>query len=197
MPVAIYLHGFLSSPQSYKAVATQSWLAEHRPGWRFLCPDLTSYPTRSRVIIDELFRGLDEAPCVLGSSLGGFWATYVCENFATAGTVLINPAVRPYARFAGLVGQSVSNYHTGEETVLAQADIDLLEQIDPGELKHKDRYWLLAQTADETLDYRAAVSRFDGCKQAILEGGNHAFAGFDAWLAPIFQFFDQQLSACG
>lgn len=194
MPTLLYIHGFLSSPLSAKARLTQTWLREHQPDWRYECPALSSYPAQARMTLEETCARLSGDPVrrdavyLVGSSLGGFWATYLAERYGFP-AVLVNPAVHPQRRFADLVGQPLKNYHTAETYILSQADLDVLESCEPKTLRNTDLYWLMVQTGDEVLDYRLAVQRYWGCRQTVEHGGNHTFEGFENWLAEVAEFF--------
>lgn len=191
MPTLIYIHGFLSSPKSAKAQITHDWLQYHHPDWRFECPYLSSHPVQAKAALEALIQTLEgEDIYLIGSSLGGFWATYLAEKFGFP-AVLVNPAVSPQRRFQALVGQSLKNYHTAETCVLTQNDLVELEACDTGPLRNPDLYWLLVQTADETLDYRDAVAKYCGCRQTVETGGSHAFDGYEGWLPDIAEFFEE------
>src|SRR5690606_38539819 len=92
-------------------------------------------------------------------------------------------------RFKTLVGQTLSHYYTGAETVLTHRDLDFLQQVSP-QVTDPDRYWLLVQTGDATLDYRHAVDFYVNCQQTVDQGGNHSFEHFDRWLPQIIEFLD-------
>jgi predicted esterase YcpF (UPF0227 family) len=190
MPTLLYIHGFLSSPQSAKARLTQEWLREYRPDWHYECPALSSYPVQARATLENTCArlGCNDAVYLIGSSLGGFWATYLAERYGFP-AVLVNPAVHPQRRFGELVGQTLKNYHTAETYRLTQADLDELEACAPQSLRNTDLYWLMVQTGDEVLDYRLAVEFYQGCRQTVERGGNHTFEGFENWLAEIADFF--------
>lgn len=190
MPTVVYLHGFLSSSASKKARVTDSWFAKNQPSWRFLCPDLPSSPYLTKQALDELFKDdeLQQDVFLIGSSLGGFWATYIAEQKSFP-TVLINPAVSPQERFQPMLGQPLKHYHTGEEVRLQERDFEALKACDTKLIHRHDNFWLLAQEGDEVLDYQLAVSRYQGCRQSIESGGSHEFDGYEAWLPEILQFF--------
>lgn len=193
MPSLVYLHGFLSSPLSIKAQTTNAWLKEHHPDWQFHCPSLPSSPALTKQAVDECFSQLDPRQTgVIGSSMGGFWATYICERYAIP-TVLINPAVSPHVRFRHLVGTSMKNYYTTEICTLQDTDNEVLEACDQTTIRDADLYWLLVQTKDEVLDYRLAVERYRGVQQAVEEGGSHAFDGYEARLPDIIEFIQRRL----
>lgn len=191
MPTLLYIHGFLSSPKSAKALATHHWLQYHRPSWRFECPFLSSHPAEARAALETLVSPLlADGVYLVGSSLGGFWATYLTERYGLP-SVLINPAVSPQRRFAELVGQPLKNYHTGQPFTLRQQDLVELEACDVARLSNTDLYWLLVQTGDETLDYRDAVAKYQGCRQTVEAGGSHTFEGYENWLPDMVAFFEE------
>lgn len=188
----VYLHGFLSSPKSNKARETQSWLAEHAPEIRFICPQLSSYPSEVKHQLDELIGTcVPENTALIGSSLGGFWSTYLVENYAVAKAALINPAVTPQSRFDEFVGRELRHYYTDEQVLLQREDLEHLHMMDAADISRPNAYWLLVQTADETLDYRLAVNKYRAAKQWVEEGGNHAFENYVQRLPAIFEFLTQ------
>lgn len=190
MPTLLYIHGFLSSPKSAKAQVTQSWLRYHRPQWHYQCPFLSPHPQEAKAALDGLVMQLEgEEIHLIGSSLGGFWATYLTERYGLR-SVLINPAVQPQNRFTDIIGQPLENFHTGEPCMLHQEDIEFMAECDPPELRDLDLYWLMVQSGDETLNYRDAVARYSGCRQTVEAGGDHSFVGYEGWLSEIVEFFE-------
>jgi len=181
MAALLYIHGFLSSPLSFKAQQTQAWLAANHPEIDYHCPQLSPYPAETRQLLERLVESLLPQPVyIMGSSLGGFWATWLVEKYNLR-ALLINPAVRPQEFMPGYVGMELKSYHTDDVYRLHPHHIDEIESVDvtPERL---DNYWLLVQTGDETLDYRQAVKKYAGCKQTIEEGGDHSFQGFERYL---------------
>lgn len=197
MPTIVYLHGFLSSSASQKAKATRTWLAQYRGDWNFLCPDLPSNPEQTQTTLDCLFRqqqlqGTEVG--LIGSSLGGFWATYLAQQQSLP-TVLINPAVAPQTRFSEFAGRSLQHYYRDEQCILTDTDLRVLEHCDVPRIAEPDLYWLLAQKGDQVIDYRLAERRYAGCRQSIEDFGNHEFSGYERWLPEIADFFQESFSA--
>ena len=181
MAALLYIHGFLSSPLSYKAQQTQSWLARNHPEIDYHCPQLTPYPAQTQRELEALVESLlPQAVYLMGSSLGGFWATWLAEKYDLR-ALLINPAVRPYEFMPAYLGRDLASYHTADSYRLSAAHIDEIKQVDVP-ISRRGNYWLLVQTGDETLDYRQAVAKYAGCKQTIEEGGDHGFQGFERYL---------------
>lgn len=188
MAALLYIHGFLSSPLSFKAQQTAQWLAENRPEIDFYCPQLPPYPAQTQAILESLVESLLPQPVYLmGSSLGGFWATWLVEKYNLP-AVLINPAVRPQDFMPAYLEVDLKSYHTDDSYRLSARHIDEIIAVDVP-VAHPDNYWLLVQTGDETLDYRQSVQKYHACKQAIEDGGDHAFQGFERYLDDCMIFF--------
>ena len=183
----VYLHGFNSSPASSKALQ----LAEHmarigRPA-EYLCPCLPNSPREAvaRVEAELAPRGAAQITLV-GSSLGGFYATHLAEKHGWK-AVLVNPAVHAHALMRDALGPQ-TNWHTGEKWELTEAHLAELAALDVPAITRPERYLLLAQTGDEVLDYRDAVAYYAGARQIIEEGGDHGFVGFDRHFSTILDF---------
>lgn len=123
---------------------------------------------------------------LIGSSLGGYYATCLAEanNLKAA---LINPAVHPYRHWDEYIGEH-QNYYTDEIHHVTEEHVNELEKMDSEELRYPHNYMLLAQTADEVLDYRLAEARYREGTCIIQEGGNHSFENFAFFLPVIFDF---------
>lgn len=189
MPLLLYIHGFLSSPFSHKAQQVQAWLADNRPDIDYACPALTAYPDQALARLEALVEErLPEDIYLLGSSLGGFYATHLAEKYNLR-SVLINPAVAPHRLISEYLDRDLKNYHTDEHYRLGSEHIDTLRALDRDRLQYPANFWLMVQTGDETLDYRQAVAKYRGCRQLVEEGGDHSFQNFDRWLPGILEFF--------
>jgi hypothetical protein len=179
----LYFHGFNSSPQSTKARQTAGWLAERGLGDRFHCPALPYSPQAAAALIARQFDRLDPVHTTLvGSSLGGFYATWAAERFGCR-AVLINPAVRPQCLLVDYLGPQ-QNLYTGEQYRLERHHMDELAALEPATLT-PSRYWLLVETGDETLDYRDAVTYYAGARQSVVNGGDHSLQSWLQWLPQV------------
>jgi len=187
MAALLYIHGFLSSPLSFKAQQTQAWLAANHPEIDYHCPQLSPYPAQTQRLLEDLVESLLPEPVYLmGSSLGGFWATWLAEKYNVR-ALLINPAVRPQEFMPKYVGVELKSYHTDDMYHLHRRHVDEIKSADV-QPRRLDNYWLLVQTGDETLDYRRAVEKYAGCKQTIEEGGDHSFQGFERYFESGLKF---------
>jgi uncharacterized protein len=180
----IYIHGFNSSPASFKAGVIQHELESRGRGADFLAPALPHSPAAAAALLGQLVRAHRDA-CVIGSSLGGFYATWLAERYGVR-AVLLNPAVRPYELLAREVRRQ-RNFHTGEEyefTAQHLAELRALEVV----AITPERYLLLVETGDEVLDYRDAVEKYRGAQQLVIEGGDHGFGDFAQYLDTVLVF---------
>lgn len=192
MAVLIYLHGFLSSPGSHKAQQVKQWLAQQRPDIRYECPHLTPYPDQTRKQLQTLVNGLGtERVFLMGSSLGGFWATWLAEQYNLR-AVLINPSVRPWEFMPDYLEVDLKGYHTDDSYRLEARHVEEIKALDVARPSRPENYWLLVQTGDETLDYRQAVEKYQGARQTVEPGGDHAFQSLERHLPELIAFLDNQ-----
>lgn len=177
-----YLHGFNSSPQSHKAQVLGRFLAERGLGAQYACPAL---PPLASAAIREAERFLSKDTCFIGSSLGGFYATWLAEKHGVK-AVLINPAIDPHNGLRAYLGRQ-ENLHTGEPYELTKAHLrdwegHYVPLITPG------RYLLIVETGDEVLDYRRALERYAGAEAIVVQGGDHSLQSFPQHLPRILEF---------
>jgi predicted esterase YcpF (UPF0227 family) len=176
----VYLHGFNSSAQSHKAQVLGRYLQERGLGASYACPDLPPHPA-------EALRVMEAMPnaCFVGSSLGGFYATYMAEKHG-ARAVLINPAIDPHVGLRSYLGPQ-KNLHTGEPYELTEGYLKAWQDLYVPRITPQ-RYLLLVETGDEVLDYRRAVERYAGAQQVVIPGGDHSLQSFSEHLPRILEF---------
>ncbi|MDO9158854.1 MAG: YqiA/YcfP family alpha/beta fold hydrolase [Burkholderiaceae bacterium] len=186
----LYLHGFRSSPRSMKAQKMADLMARQHPDVAFECPQL---PPSPRVAMQEVSAqlarwalGPAEQLVVMGSSLGGFYATWVAERVpaaAAARVVLINPAVTPEHDLARHIGE-LTSWHNPEERFFFRPEfVGELRELHAGPLTQPQRYQVWAATGDEVLDWRAMQARYQACPGLqVVQGSDHALSDFDTHL---------------
>ena len=185
MPAIIYLHGFRSAPQSAKATQLKARMAARGLADRFWCEQLPVGASDVLSLVESAIARFD-APTLVGSSLGGYYATWLAERHGLR-AVLINPAVIAPLSLAQYIGPQ-TNLYSGETFEFTAAHVDQLRRIEVPEIADPTRYWLLAETGDELLDYRHAVAKYAGARQTVLDGGDHSFTRWADYLDPVIDF---------
>jgi uncharacterized protein len=182
----IYLHGFNSSPESRKARVLEHYLASRGSADEFACPALPHWPGEAIAAAESIIRThANETVCLVGSSLGGFYATHLAEKHGLR-AVLINPAIDPHIGLRAYLGPQ-QNLYSGERYELTEGHLDeWARQYEPA--VSPERYLLIVETGDEVLDYRLAVDRYRGAPQIVIEGGDHTLQSFPEHLPRILDF---------
>ena len=188
-PTIVYLHGLNSAPASIKARALGEAIAalpaDERP--EYFVPALHHRPAEAVRAVDAWLDA--RAPATLafvGSSLGGYYATYFAERRA-ARAIMINPSVRPYSDLEGYLGPQ-RNMYTGDTYELTREHFDELRALRVGTITRPERYLLMVQSGDEVLDWREAVGYYGGAWQFVQGDGDHAFQDFEAQIPVILRF---------
>lgn len=178
----LYLHGFRSSPKSFKARAIGDWLAHHRPDVTWWCPQLPPSPREAiALVFEELPRWPVERMAVMGSSLGGFYATVVAERIGCRAVVL-NPAINPARDLAGYIGDLTSFHDPDDHFYFRPEYVTQLRLMTPRAITRPERYCAIIAKGDEVLDWREMSARYEGATMRLLEGGDHALSDFDVQL---------------
>lgn len=186
----LYLHGFRSSPRSMKALKVaarvQALQAQGHPlVWH--CPQLPPSPAQAMA---EVFAAVAHWPAersaVIGSSLGGFYASVVAERLGWR-AALLNPAVHPARDLARHIGEQTA-WHSDERFFFRPEYVEELRALEPGALTRPARYFAVIAKGDEVLDWREMQARCKGARIKLLEGGDHALSDFDAHLDEVLGF---------
>jgi predicted esterase YcpF (UPF0227 family) len=182
----LYLHGFNSSPGSHKARVLKRYMDAGRLGDQYSCPALPHWPLRAIAAIEaEIGKHAGESVTLVGSSLGGFYATYLAERHGLR-AVLINPAVYPHEGLRAYLGVQ-RNLHTHRPYELTEKHLHQWEKLYLPSVRAQ-RYLLLLETGDEVLDYREAVEKYRGAHQIVVAGGDHSFMSFPEHIPLILDF---------
>ena len=189
MSQVIYLHGFLSSPQSEKAQLTKAYVEQNVKDVILHIPQIPNTIDKVADVILPIVKPIvaDGEPLkLIGSSMGGFLSTWLIEQFGGK-AVLINPAVAPYRLMQDYMGPH-QNPYTLETFEVTEAHIDILRTLEPSAIAKPECYKVLLQSGDETLDYRLAEQRYVGSDVLVEQGGNHSFVNYQRHLGDIFDF---------
>lgn len=187
----IYLHGFRSAPASIKARALKARMSARGLGNAFWCEQLPPRPRDAIALIEaEIERALhsdpNTRPVLAGSSLGGYYATWLAEKHKLK-AVVINPSVIAALSLAPYLGPQ-TNLYTAEQFELTPTHLEELRALEVPIISAPERYWLLVETGDEVLDYRDAVKKYAGARQTVLEGGDHSFSRWNDYLDEVIAF---------
>ena len=186
----LYLHGFRSSPQSAKARLMAARVQAGHPGVRWWCPQLPPSPSQAADLIAEGLAGWPRGRmAVVGSSLGGFYATWVAERQGCRAVVL-NPAVDPARDLAAHIGEQVAWHDPAERFFFRPEYVDELHALQAGPLADPARYLAVIAKGDELLDWREMAARYQGVRLRVLEGSDHALSDFARHLDEVLAFLD-------
>jgi len=180
----VYLHGFISAPASRKATMLRDYVANCVTGLECRVPALDHRPSRAIEQVAQACAGVDARDLTLvGSSLGGFYATVMAERLGCR-AVLLNPAVHPDRHFHRHLGPQ-ENLYTGEAFTLTREHVEDLRVLDVAAISRPARYWLFVETGDEVLDYREAVDYYAGALHEVVQGGDHSLVSFPEYIPDI------------
>ena len=186
----LYLHGFRSGPQSQKVQALAARMNARGLGDQLWCEQLSPVPFKAIAQAEaQIAHCLKSGhpPALAGSSLGGFYVTHLAEKHGLK-CVAINPFV-PHADFdqSLFMGEHEMIY-SGERFTFSEAHAAQIAALDTPVISRPANFWLLAEEGDETLDYRHAVTRYAGCHQTVLPGGDHGFTRWEDYLDNVIAF---------
>ena len=192
----VYLHGFRSSPQSTKSQLTQRWVAHNAPGVTWWSPQLPASPQEaSELILRHTADWPAHSMAVMGSSLGGFYASWLSRRRGCR-AVVINPSVQPARSLAGYIGTHPLWHDPTQQLHFAPHFVDELRALQrelppeepPGPRGHPERLLALLGTHDELLPFEEMRQRYASCTLRVVPGGDHALSGFEAWLPEVMAF---------
>ena len=163
-------------------------VAQRHPGVTFWCPQLPPSPKEA---MEQVAKGVaqwpGEAMGVVGSSLGGFYASWVAQHKGCK-CVLLNPAVHPARDLARYIGEQTAWHDPAERFFFQPGYIDELRALDVSDRPPAAPEMAVIAQGDEVLDWREMTARYPGAKIKLLEGGDHALSGFGAHMDEVFGF---------
>lgn len=184
----LYLHGFQSSPLSFKAQLISQEIEKVGGSTRCFCPQLPLSPAKSMEIAEDFLSEYSpESITVIGSSLGGYYANWLAERYACK-AVLLNPVIDPWKirildDLPDKTDLRVREWLDFREN--CKSELDAIRVV---HITKPERYLLLAATGDELLDWRLMQAHYRGAKQIIIEGGDHGLSCFGQYLKKVLRF---------
>jgi len=186
----LYLHGFRSSPRSTKAQKVAQQVANHHPGVTLWCPQLPPSPRAAMVLVMQGIAAWPRARmAVIGSSLGGYYATRVAEHTGCR-AALLNPAVHPARDLAQYIGEQGSWHDPDEKFYFRPEFVAELQDLHCPAITRPERYYALIAKGDEVLDWREMSAHYPGAHQRLIEGSDHAIHDFDDYLDEVLAFLE-------
>jgi uncharacterized protein len=184
----LYLHGFRSSPHSFKARLLGERMQALGLADEYVCPQLPASPAQAIALAESFIARHEADICLIGSSLGGYYATWLAERHGCR-AVLLNPAVKPPRDLEKYVGVTTA-WHSNERFEFKREYIGELHTLAVERITRPDRYFLLAATGDEVLDWKEMQAHYPGARQHIIQGSDHGITDFA-------DYADEVLAFCG
>ena len=182
MSKILYLHGFASCGEGNKSLLLKS----HFGVENVIAPDLPPSPIDAIDTVQEILEST-QIDILIGSSLGGYYATYLAEKHHMK-AILLNPSTQPWETLAAYTGWQK---RFCDEEVFEFKPV-YLEQLKMLQTAPKNgRYLLFLQSGDEVLDYTKAQSIYNKHKVIDEYGGNHRFENLDEYLSMIEKFINK------
>lgn len=183
----LYLHGFRSSPQSFKARLLAERMQQLGRAAEYQCPQLPASPAAAIALAQDCIKDCDPAALTLvGSSLGGYYATWLAEQLGCR-AVLLNPAVKPPRDLEKYVGVS-TQYHSDQPFEFKREYIAELQALQIDRITRPQRYFLIAATGDEVLDWQEMVGHYPQARQQVIQGSDHGISEFADYADAVLEF---------
>ena len=183
----LYLHGFRSSPRSFKACLIAERLQALGRCAEYHCPQLSASPRDAIALASRIMsRFSPNDVTLIGSSLGGYYATWLAEKSGCR-AVLLNPAVKPPRDLEKYVGVTTA-YHSDQPFEFKREYVDELKTLAVSRITHPERYFLVAATGDEVLDWHEMVGHYPGARHHVIEGSDHGLSDFNGYMDDVLAF---------
>ncbi|MEO8936424.1 MAG: YqiA/YcfP family alpha/beta fold hydrolase [Burkholderiaceae bacterium] len=182
----LYLHGFRSSPRSTKARQLDARLTARGLGASYRCPQLPVSPREAAEAIERIVAEAEGPLAIIGSSLGGYYATWIAER-VDCRVVLLNPATHPDRDLVRHLGPQT--VYDSDETIDVKPEyLDELKVLRVGDVTCPDRYLLVAATGDEVLDWREMIARYPDAHRRVIAGSDHGLSDFGTIIDDVIDF---------
>ena len=183
MKTALYFHGFLSSPASAKVRILREALMRNAPEVKLIAPDMNHPPRCMDQLLGEIAERIDLAnTTVIGSSLGGFFASRFSNRYQTR-CILLNPCLDPWSFIGNFLGEQ--KIYGSDRTIVVEpefeGDFHTLYETTPAVVNPNRDTLTLISTADEVLPWEKTYRMTEGSRRVLLEGEDHQISGFEKW----------------
>jgi predicted esterase YcpF (UPF0227 family) len=184
----LYLHGFRSSPNSFKARVLAQWVQNHQPAVQWVCPQLPASPQQAIALALSLTQGWPQATsAVVGSSLGGFYAQWLARTLGMR-SVLLNPAVRPARDLASQIGTHPAWHDTSQQVHFQGEFVDELLQLEASLPPARSDSLAIIAKGDEVLDWQEMLQACQHGQVVLLEDSDHGISDFESHLPEVISF---------
>jgi len=184
--MVIYIHGFGGSGHGSKAKIFREYFKSI--GEDFIAPSLSYVPKLAIETLRELIYSYNGEVYLIGSSLGGFYSTYLSQLPEVKKVILINPATKPIQTLSRAIGDA-PNFYDESTFTWNEQHLAMLEEFKCKDIENISCFMVLLQKGDELLDYRDAQDKYEGTKLIIEDGGSHSFSGIERHFESIWKFF--------
>ena len=184
----LYLHGFASSSNSNKAKDLKKYISRNYKNTEIIIPDLNNNFKLAVSQIHELINSAKHPIVFMGSSLGGYYASYFSTKLKTK-SVLINPAIPPLKDFEMYLGEN-ENYSTGEKFIITPEDIKYIRKMSYKKYANTENTYVLLESGDEVLNYKETAKYYSSSYLDIIYGGSHSYESLDEKLKNIVNFIE-------
>ena len=184
----LYFHGFASSSNSNKAKVLKKYISKNYKNTEIIIPDLDNNFTLAVSQIHTLIDNAKYPIVFIGSSLGGYYASYFSTKLKTK-SVLINPAIPPLKDFEMYLGEN-ENYSTGEKFIITPEDIKYIRKMSYKKYANAENTYVLLESGDEVLNYKETAKYYSSSYLDIIYGGSHSYESLDEKLKNIVNFLE-------
>lgn len=184
--MVIYIHGFGGSGHGSKAKIFREYFKSI--GEDFIAPSLSYVPQLAIETLYELIHSYNEEVYLIGSSLGGFYSTYLSQLPEVKKVLLINPATKPTETLSRAIGDA-PNFYDGSSFSWNEQHLTMLEQFECKNIENISCFMVLLQKGDELLNYKDAQGKYKGTKLIVEDNGSHSFSGIERHFEDIQKFF--------
>ena len=189
MAKIIYVHGFKSSGESEKS----KQLREAFPNHKVVAPNLSADPKQAVRQLHNIIATDPEATVIVGTSLGGFYATYIACLYDIPAFV-INPSLEPHISLSKQIG-SHTRYGSGEPYEFRGEYVDelksLFDKLHSSEKESQNLHFYLADN-DDVVTFDKLDSLFPNRAHVkTFSGAGHRFSRFKEILPDIEQVLNK------